>query len=124
METAIFCLTDELDRVLAIAVFDTAGYPGQSWTTLDNPSMNWVQTAFQSLSLQRPLANLVQGKSDPLQTIYVQAAQRSIVVMPCNQGFMGFLLRGCDRAALEIFQAWISSVEIDQLIQNPKFQRF
>jgi hypothetical protein len=120
----ISSLPAQLDPVLAIAVFDAAGCPGQSWTTLDNPSMNWVQTAFQSLSLQVPLANLVRGDRDQVQTIYVQAARRSIVLMRQELGYVGFLLTIRDRAALESFQAWISAVEIAQLVQHPKFQRF
>ena len=107
-----------IDAVFGIAIFDLNGLPTSYFKTEEMPSMNWIQTAFQTLGLRLLFASIT---PDVFYYAVVQGVNCCVLIVQQKQDYVAFLLPFTQGVSIEWIK-WAQTADYARLSQVKRFQ--
>ncbi len=108
-----------IEHILGAAIFDLSGLPKEYFTTVDENSMNWVQTIFQALGLRSLLTAFLQLEG--FHYAAVQGEGHCAIVVKQKNLYVALLLRQDNEEISEQLVKWVQTFQPEVLRNHPRF---
>lgn len=114
----------DIEQILGLAVFDSAGLPQDCFITLQHDDMEWIRLVLQLLGLQQLMMSAMELPD--LRHAVIRTKVGNIVVICCKQRYVALLIkRVLPQEYPQIDKTWIDWVcefEAEVVRTHPNFK--